>query len=887
MDDVTGLVTAPFHDLVQKSRIALQNAGSLQPMAQAASSLLKEGQRAITRLEPMCQRYWEDHGIFFVGLLKENDELAKYRKLMIGLLWEFDDYIHPEDFDVEKFAELQALSRDLAPRIYDILLTFKFDSSSRLGSQMAPEPSPPLSPYSTSAVGFSPVVPQVGPARGASRLARDSASSGWTSNSSGSVIRSPAADDLGPMLSKVDSFPPIPSSSSPPLPMPRKLSQGHVAFEGEVFRAPSAIPWDNDPGPKRDDAAYQDAKSMQEAKQLQEARQFQESKQFLEARQTTDPTQLARRPRPKPPMERSANLNLAPTMGPSPYPRRNVSLPRPPGHAYGDNRRSGVVLGPIPGEGEEPPHSAGPESAISVDGGLQKIALPRPPKPTKSIPPIPGEDAPMRKQVSRDQFQGIGIPNDAVQPPTARGRSPSVTESLVDPDPLPICTSPVAPFNDRISALFPDVILHGFPSPPALKPFDTPIDSMISEERPEAEEAKEEEEEEEPPSWMAMSEAKCIIDEESSFRLYKGFCPGATEVQGGAGTVARCKHCMYEFDFKQLELDLNKTKEGCLTKHDVGYRQRFLQKSHMPPRKVDDVTYACVFCIHMGRTPDPGDATVFTTVSALLLHISRHSRPLPQVEGVVAVEAADITPDQRNNYDLCFFKPPARHPARESAAEIANLPSAVAKEGLGRMATQKLPPPDRAPMLELVQGARVTGIMWPDEYDGEWCLGWHEGVRAAVPSDILRLDRPDWDEMGRSGSRSAIKGKAKWKFSPKENKKDWLRFEEDELITNITWTRFEHWCWSGTNAKGKWGVFPSAFLDLNTLQDLAPGSSGGSGTALSSRSSFDRQSIIGTGSLKAPSIFGKMKGKFRAASESVASKNNSGADDSFGYFMTR
>ena len=33
----------------------------------------------------------------------------------------------------------------------------------------------------------------------------------------------------------------------------------------------------------------------------------------------------------------------------------------------------------------------------------------------------------------------------------------------------------------------------------------------------------------------------------------------------------------------------------------------------------------------------------------------------------------------------------------------------------------------------------------------------------------------------------------------------------------------EHWCWSGYNAKGRWGIFPQAFMEPNTLME-APGS---------------------------------------------------------------
>lgn len=31
----------------------------------------------------------------------------------------------------------------------------------------------------------------------------------------------------------------------------------------------------------------------------------------------------------------------------------------------------------------------------------------------------------------------------------------------------------------------------------------------------------------------------------------------------------------------------------------------------------------------------------------------------------------------------------------------------------------------------------------------------------------------------------------------------------------------EYWCWSGTNAKGENGIFPQAFIDSNTVQELS------------------------------------------------------------------
>lgn len=59
------------------------------------------------------------------------DEIAKYRSELTDLLWEFDDYLEPDCFDTDKFAELQTASRKAAPKIYDILMRMKLDISFR------------------------------------------------------------------------------------------------------------------------------------------------------------------------------------------------------------------------------------------------------------------------------------------------------------------------------------------------------------------------------------------------------------------------------------------------------------------------------------------------------------------------------------------------------------------------------------------------------------------------------------------------------------------------------------------------------------------------------------------------------------------------------------
>jgi hypothetical protein len=180
------------------------------------------------------------------------------------------------------------------------------------------------------------------------------------------------------------------------------------------------------------------------------------------------------------------------------------------------------------------------------------------------------------------------------------------------------------------------------------------------------------------------------------------------------------------------------------------------------------------------------------------------------------------------------------------AVEISRGATGTAKEPARRLFGQRLPY-DRSAALELAQGARVTGLTFPPQHQGEWMLGWHDGNWASVPTDIMKLDPPP-SSMVRFDSRSLLRAKARWKFSVKDKDKggdgklEWLKFDKNEAITNIACKFWEipipilflarrgnvltrvkdvdsdFWCWTGTNAKGKSGIFPVAFLDMNTLQ---------------------------------------------------------------------
>ena len=50
-------------------------------------------------------------------MVLSTDNIARYRGELEDLLWDFDDFLTADDFDVAKFDELQRASRNAAPAV--------------------------------------------------------------------------------------------------------------------------------------------------------------------------------------------------------------------------------------------------------------------------------------------------------------------------------------------------------------------------------------------------------------------------------------------------------------------------------------------------------------------------------------------------------------------------------------------------------------------------------------------------------------------------------------------------------------------------------------------------------------------------------------------------
>ncbi|KAJ8124007.1 hypothetical protein O1611_g9462 [Lasiodiplodia mahajangana] len=127
---VEGLVLSQFREIVEKGKTAIENvesAGDQAPesMLKAAQNLVKEGEKALKKIEPVSTANYEEYGTNFIDAIKENDDIAKFRSELEELLWDFDDYVEVDEFDADKFSGLQKASRNAALKILDILKRMK------------------------------------------------------------------------------------------------------------------------------------------------------------------------------------------------------------------------------------------------------------------------------------------------------------------------------------------------------------------------------------------------------------------------------------------------------------------------------------------------------------------------------------------------------------------------------------------------------------------------------------------------------------------------------------------------------------------------------------------------------------------------------------------
>ncbi|CAG8955148.1 hypothetical protein HYFRA_00007163 [Hymenoscyphus fraxineus] len=373
---------------------------------------------------------------------------------------------------------------------------------------------------------------------------------------------------------------------------------------------------------------------------------------------------------------------------------------------------------------------------------------------------------------------------------------------------------------------------------------------------------------------VSMNTAGYPISHDSSFFRLGGFCDGATSTLRGQsgfkivkkpsgiyGSInsARCVTCSYEVALELVEKDRLLSRDGIYGNCGIRWRQRFLWKSHIKTNSIDEPFYAVgnprppyeilnISSQDKNKTIEEHDATVFFSVKKLFQHLARHSRPLPDVPGVTTIyghQDPNIV-----DFDIHFtslIPLSSQFSISDIASKLSNRPAAQSTTTFNPKAPtgKNYRDPDGNVSLQFAAGARIVGIAYPDRYGGAWATGYHDGDRGSFPADKITLQIPEKDEV-LMNSTSSLNAMAKWDFKPKDAKDGrWLKFSKGDRITMIGYRFIDQWCWSGQNTKGKWGLFPAAFVrDLQdsagSLPPLGPSRSSSSKSAFSSIMSMTR-----------------------------------------------
>ena len=100
-------------------------------------------------------------------------------------------------------------------------------------------------------------------------------------------------------------------------------------------------------------------------------------------------------------------------------------------------------------------------------------------------------------------------------------------------------------------------------------------------------------------------------------------------------------------------------------------------------------------------------------------------------------------------------------------------------------------------MLHFAEGAVIVGIIFPEKWEGKWCLGRHDGCFGAFPAKMVELRAAQEGEVPRGGE-SGMSVVARWKWDPpaaggstaggnNSASKDagWLSFGKGEIIRDV------------------------------------------------------------------------------------------------------
>lgn len=517
---------------------------------------------------PTYTRAWSRHAYNVDQPSLHLDEIAQYRTELNDFLWEFDDYIEVDDFDAEQFTKLQKLSRKAAPRVYDIVMRMKLEPIAK--EERAGQTSSSESAMSSPAKGRPAVLngaprgppnDMLPPLQIVGRRIR-------SATPTGAPLPGPPPRRSLP-VTPVDGEP---AELSVP-PMPPNANPWDIKTKPSAFhptRTPSlperrrpAVPTQADLAllPQIDVQAMQQ-EAQQEAQQnhrLSQASQDGSQRNYL-ASQPHD-SQRRNSPSPYEPQQRFSQPPLSPTTSTSSQPLNEsptlgTALPAVPVHVRPR------MLG-FPPTAHRPLDHAIPEHApLDANGnGNGHAAMPPPPYVDRHSGGHNHAGANLTRTHSTDSFRSsvhgaTSSAGDNRASVFSANESSSIGSPVFSQGAGPGTPASQRDSGARNSGSTRDsggVIVSR--DAEGLIAVDGSIDGEIKR------------------APLMLPPRDTSITLSSSFYVLKGFCEGAKEVMRGelgvkkqkkptftgSQLMAKCTHCFYELDWKEIELDINQS----------------------------------------------------------------------------------------------------------------------------------------------------------------------------------------------------------------------------------------------------------------------------------------------------------------------------------------
>ncbi|TDZ32637.1 hypothetical protein C8035_v011055 [Colletotrichum spinosum] len=92
-------------------------------------------------------------------------------------------------------------------------------------------------------------------------------------------------------------------------------------------------------------------------------------------------------------------------------------------------------------------------------------------------------------------------------------------------------------------------------------------------------------------------------------------------------------------------------------------------------------------------------------------------------------------------------------------------------------------------------------------------------LKGPFPAKYVEVEAPKQHEISLRAT-SAVSVTTRWKWDPPDGARTgWLAFGKGEPIKNVAWLYRDHWCWSGTDSKGKFGIFPQSRVNPHSLKE--------------------------------------------------------------------